>query len=61
MAELVVQVVILELVAVVLQVYMFLMDSLTHGLSLLLVAEEAEAAPGMLADVVVEMVVIGNQ
>ena len=61
MVELVVQVVTLELVAVVLQVYMFMMVFLLHGLSLLEAAVAEEEVPGMLVDVLEVMLVIGIQ
>ena len=57
----VVQVVILELVVEVLLAHMFMMVFLLRGLSLLEAAEEVEAAPGMLVEMVEVMLVIGSQ
>tara|TARA_R100000458_G_C8027650_1_gene84561 strand:- start:169 stop:381 length:213 start_codon:yes stop_codon:yes gene_type:complete len=57
----VVQVVILELVVAVLQVYMFMMVFPNRGLSLLEAAVAEEEVPGMLVDVVEVMLVVGNQ
>jgi hypothetical protein len=61
MVELVVQVVTLELVVEVLQVYMFMMVFLLHGLLLLEAAAVVEVVPGMLVEMVEEMEEVGNQ
>ena len=55
------QVVTLELVDDEHQVGMFMMVLLLHGLSLLAVAVEAVAAPGMLVEMLEVLVEIGKQ